>query len=32
MCHIAGTDDAVNLKTDIENLSKIYNPILKKVP
>ena len=30
MCHIAGTDDAVNLRTDIENLSKIYNPILKK--
>ena len=27
MCHIAGTDDAVNLGTDIENISKIYNPI-----
>ena len=31
MCHIAGTVDAVNLRTDIENLSKIYNPIIKKV-
>ena len=31
MCHIVGTDDAVNLRTDVENLSKIYNPIQKKV-
>ena len=30
MCHIAGTKEAVNLRTDIENLSKIYNPIIKK--
>ena len=29
MCHIAGTKEAVNLRTDIENLSKIYNPIIK---
>ena len=32
MCHIAGTDDAVNLRTDVENLSKIYSPILRKGP
>ena len=32
MCHIVGTDDAVNLRTDVENLSKIYNPILKQWP
>ena len=30
MCHIAGTVDAVNLRTDAENLSKIYSPILRK--
>ena len=24
MCHIAGTDDAVNFRIDVENLSKIY--------
>ena len=30
MCHIAGTREAVNLRTDIENLSKFYNPIIKK--
>ena len=32
MCRIAGTVDAVNLRTDIENLFKFYNPIIKKVP
>ena len=32
MCHIAGTDDAVNLRTDVENLPKIYSPILRKGP
>ena len=30
MCHIAGTKEAVNLRTDIENLSKIYKAIIKK--
>ena len=31
MCHIAGNDDAVNLRTDLENLSKIYVPVIKNV-
>ena len=29
-CHIAGADDPVNFRRDIENLSKTYNPIQKK--
>ena len=29
MCHISGLKEAVNLRTDMENLSKIYNPIIK---
>ena len=32
MCHIAGADDAVNLRADVENLSKMYSPILRKEP
>ena len=31
MCHIPGNDDAVNLRTDLENLSKIYYPVIKTV-
>ena len=29
MCHIAGNDDAINLRIDLENLSKIYYPVIK---
>ena len=29
MFHIVGTKEAVNLRTDIENLSKIYNLFIK---
>ena len=30
MCHIASTDNAVNLRPGVENLIKIYSPILRK--
>ena len=30
MYHIAGTDDTVNIRTDVDNLSKIYNLYLEK--
>ena len=31
MCYIAGNEDAVNLRTDLENVSKIYYPVIKNV-
>ena len=30
MYHIAGTDDAVNLRTDVENLPEIHGSTLEK--
>ena len=30
ICHIAHCKNSVNLRTDIQNLSKIYNPIVKR--